>query len=93
MSVILFIFLYPVTVQNKFGLLWGSAHHRLYSQFPKFQGIIDLRLQQHHISNNISRIAVMAPPFWKTNPRLWFNQLQSELLPKSVLLKTMSLTQ
>lgn len=26
----------------------------------------------------ISRVAVKVPPFWKTNPKLWFNQMESQ---------------
>lgn len=27
---------------------------------------------------NISRVAVKVPPFWKTNPKLWFSQMESQ---------------
>uniref|UniRef100_A0A1A9UGI7 Uncharacterized protein n=1 Tax=Glossina austeni TaxID=7395 RepID=A0A1A9UGI7_GLOAU len=59
-----------------------------FSEFPESEGISDQRLQQRHISNNISRVAVKGPTFWKTNPRLWLNQLESQFLTVGITLDT-----
>ncbi|KAI9575918.1 hypothetical protein GQX74_011719 [Glossina fuscipes] len=55
---------------------------------PKSEEISYLRMQKISISTNISRVAVKVPPFWKSNPRLWFNQLESQSFTAEITLDT-----